>query len=202
MQKKQNSHLYAIVDATDAKAVGAVKAALHEFSPKVRDGKTLVIGGSERVMFVEIRKREGPMFDILKNLAKVHNLYPCYVIEEDKNLLPKSDKFGNECKYFIVDCAVMDLAIPEEGFAAWQEKVRAVAKEIYRENSVFLKMHAYKRDENKTIHAIIGNTENSNRQGGADNAVLGEEGWHEAVLKLAAKLDIKVEFRKIRYKNL
>ncbi len=202
MQKKQNSHLYAIVDATDAKAVSAVKGALQQFSPKVREGRTLVIGGSERIMFIEIRKREGPMFDILKNLARTYCLYPCYVIEEDKNLLPKSDKFGNECKYFVVDCAVMDLPIPEDGFAAWQEKFRAVAKEIYRENSVFLKMHTYKRDENRTIHAIIGNTENANRQGGPDNAVLGEKGWSEAVLKMAEKLGVKVEFRKVRYKNL
>ena len=74
MQKKQNSRLYAIVDASDSKAVNAVKAVLKEFSPKLRDGKTMVIDGSQRVLFVEMRKREKPVFDILQNLAKVHNL--------------------------------------------------------------------------------------------------------------------------------
>ncbi len=202
MQKKQNSRLYAIVDASDSKAVNAVKAVLKEFSPKLRDGKTMVIGGSQRVLFVEMRKREKPVFDILQNLAKVHNLYPCCVIEEDKDLPPKSDKFCNGGEYHIVDCAVMDFSMPEGGFSAWQEKVRAIAKEIYRDDSVFLKMHAYKRDEDKSIHAIICNSENTSRKAAIENVVLGEEGWMEAVLKMAKKLDLSVKFRRVRYKNL
>lgn len=199
MQKKDDCRLYAIVDATDAGAVKAVLAALKQFSPKTREGKTLVVGGSEKVLFIELRKREGPAFDIMRHMAKHYSLYPFYVIEEDKNLQPKSDKYGNDCQYFIVDCAVMDFTMPEDGFEAWQEKFRAVAKEIYRNDSVFLKVHAYKRKENGTVHAICCNTENTNRQG---PAVLGENGWKEAVLKMTEVLGIRPEFRKIRYKNL
>ena len=202
MQKKQNNRLYAIIDTSNAEAVKALKAALAPYSPKYRDGRTIVIGGVEHVLFVEVRKREGPMFDILKHLADCYKLYPCYVIEEDKDLHPKRDKYGNDCKYFIVEAAVMDFPVPVEGFGAWQEKFRAVAKEIYRDNSVFLKVHAYYRKENTTIHAIIGNTENTKRQAPEDKVKLGEKGWKEAVCKMAEALGIKLEFRLVRYKNL
>lgn len=199
MQKKNDCRLYAIVDAADVRAVDAVLTALKQFSPKVRKGKTLVPGGVEKVLFIELRKREGPAFDIMKHMAERYNLYPFYVIEENKDLQPKTDKYGNDCQYFVVDCAVMDFVVPQDGFEAWQEKFRAVAKEIYRNDSVFLKIHAYKRKEDNTVHAICCNTENTNRQG---PAVLGENGWKEAVLKMTEALDIQPKFRKIRYKNL
>ncbi len=202
MQKKDNVRLYAIVDASDTAAVATLKAVLTPYSPKYRDGKTVVIGGVEHVLFVEFRKREGPMFDIMKSLADRYKLYPFYVIEEDKDLQPKSDKYGNDCKYFVVDAAVMDFPAPAEGFGTWQEKFRAVAKEIYRDDSVFLKVHAYYRRENGTIHAIIGNTENTKRQAPEDKVKLGEKGWRDAVCKMAEALGIEPKFKKVRYKNL
>lgn len=202
MQKKDNARLYAIVDASDSESVQELKAALAAYSPKYRKGKMLVIGGAENVLFVEIRKREGPIFDIMKHLAEKRCFYPFYVIEENKDKQPKADKFGNGCRYFVVDCAVMDFPVPEEGFEAWQQKFRAVAKEIYRDDSVFLKVHAYLRKEDGTIHAICGNTENTNRRAPEEEVCLGEEGWKEAVCKMAEMLGIPVKFKEVRYKNL
>lgn len=201
MQKKTNSRVYAIVDASDDASVAKLKTVLEAFNPKYREGKTLTISGVQKVLFVEFRKREGPMFDIMKNQAQQWSLYPFYVVEENKGHHPKGDKYGNACEYYVVDAAIFDFPMPEERLAVWQEEVRAKVKEIYRNDSVFLKFHVYWRSEDQTLHVLCGNTENTNRHSPSE-VVLGEEGWKEAVCKLAAALDIPVEFRQIRYKNL
>ena len=200
MLKNPKNRLYAIVDASDKTAVAVLKSVLAPFAPKYREGKTLTIGGVEDVLFVEFRKREGPMFDIMKNLATSRSLYPFYVVEENKDYHPKRDKYGNACAYFIVEAAIMDCQIPKEGLDVWIENVRAKAKEVYRNNSVFLKFHVYVREEDGTLHVLCGNTENTNRH--AQKVELGEEGWKEAVRKVTEELGISVEFRQIRYKNL
>lgn len=201
MQKKPNNRVYAIVDASDVASVAMLKKVMEAFAPKYREGKTLTISGVQDVLFVEFRKREGPMFDIMKNQALQWNLYPFYVVEENKGHRPKNDKYGNACEYFVVDAAIFDFPMPKERLAGWQEEVRAKAKEIYRKNSVFLKFHVYWRSEDETVHVLCGNTENTNRHGSGE-VVLGEEGWKEAVCAFAEALSMPVEFRQIRYKNL
>ena len=202
MLKNPNNRLYAIVDATDEKAVGALKAALMPYEPKYREGKTVVIGGFNDVLFVEFCKREGPIFDIMKNLANSYNFYPFYVIEEGKSKHPKKDKFGNSIQYFVVEAAIADFAIPTQGFDEWLKEFRAVAKAIHHDDSVFLKLHGYLRKEDGTVHVLLANTESVNRQAKADGVKLGEKGWKEAVLKMASLLKIEMEFKKIRYKYL
>lgn len=201
MLKNPNSRVYAIVDASDNASVAVLKSVLTPFEPKYREGKTLTISGVQDVLFVEFRKREGPMFDIMKTMALQWNLYPFYVVEENKGHRPKSDKYGNACEYHIVDAAIFDFPMPAEKVLLWQDEVRAKAKEIYRNDSVFLKFHVYWRPEDQSIHALCGNTENTNRHNHGE-VVLGEEGWREAVCKLAEALNVSIEFRQIRYKNL
>lgn len=201
MLKNPKNRLYAIVDASDNASVEVLKSVLAPFEPKYRKGKTLTISGVQDVLFVEFRKREGPMFDIMKNLAARCSLYPFYVVEENKGHHPKGDKYGNACEYFVVNAAIVDFPVPEDALNGWIEEVRAKAKEIYRNDSVFLKFHVYWRPEDQSVHVLCGNTENTNRHGSGE-VVLGEEGWKEGVCKLAEALKIPVEFRQIRYKNL
>ena len=200
MQKKPNNRLYAIVDASGS-SKEELKAVLAPFAPQYREGKTLTIGGVQDVLFVELRKRESPVFEIMKSQAQRWSLYPFYVVEENKGYYPKGDKYGSAYEYFIVDAAIMDVPAPQEGLESWIEKVRAKAKEIYRNDSVFLKFHVYERKENGTLHVLCCNTENTNRHGSGE-VVLGEEGWKDAVCKIVTSLAIPVEFRKVRYKNL
>lgn len=201
MLKNPKNRLYAIVDAADNASVASLKCALAPFEPKYREGKTLTISGVQKVLFVELRKREGPIFDIMNSMATSYNLYPFYVVEENKGHRPKGDKYGNACEYFVVDAAIFDFPMPENGVDALIEDIRAKAKEIYRNDSVFLKFHVYGRGEDGTVHVLCGNTENTNRHA-SGGVVLGEEGWKEAVDKLAHDLGLPVEFRKIRYRNL
>lgn len=201
MLKNPKNRLYAIVDASDSASVEVLKSVLAPFEPKYREGKTLTISGVQDVLFVEFRKREGPMFDIMKNQAQQWSLYPFYVVEENKGHHPKGDKYCNACEYFVVDAAIFDFPMPEGQLAVWQDEVRAKAKEVYRNDSVFLKFHVYWRPEDQTLHVLCGNTENTNRHSPGE-VVLGEAGWKEAVSKLAEALKIPVEFRQIRYKNL
>ncbi len=201
MLKNPKNRLYAIVDATGNASVAVLKSVLAPFEPKYREGKTLTISGVQKVLFVELRKREGPIFDIMKNLAANCSLYPFYVVEENKGHRPKSDKYGNACEYYIVDAAIMDFPMPEDGLDVLIEEIRAKAKEIYRNDSVFLKFHVYGRGEDGTVHVLCGNSENTNRHAPGE-VVLGEEGWKEAVCKLVGDLGLPVEFKKIRYKNL
>lgn len=200
MLKNPKNRLYAIVDASDNASVEVLKSVLAPFEPKYREGKTLTISGVQDVLFVEFRKREGPMFDIMKNLAARCSLYPFYVVEENKGHHPK-DKYGNACEYYIVDAAILDFPMPENGLDAWIEEIRAKAKEIYRNNSVFLKFHVYGRGEDGTVHVLCGNTENTNRHA-LGEVKLGEKGWKDCVRKVAEDLGLPLEFKTIRYKNL
>ena len=202
MQKNEKSRVYAIVDASDERAVQALKIALCPYFPKYRKGKTVVIGGVTEVLFVEFRKREEPIFDIMKNLADRYNFYPFYVVEEHKENAPKKDKYGNKLQYFVVDAAMADVKVPAESFDEWLAAFRAEAKKIHRENSVFLKMHVYYREEDGSAHVLLGNTENTNRQAPKEEVILGENGWKEAVEKMAEALGMEMTFKKIRYKYL
>ena len=200
MEKKTKKRLYAIVDATDVCAVNVLKGVLSPYSPKYREGKTVVVGGFNKVLFVEFSKREGPIFDIMKNLANTYKFYPFYVIEEHKSTQPKRDKYENALNYHIVEAALADVKV--EDFDGWLDNTRAVAKAIYLDDSVFLKLHAYYRKEDGTAHVILANTENTTRQAPSEQVVLGENGWKEAVQKLASLMNFDVEFKKVRYKNL
>ncbi|MBE6448197.1 MAG: hypothetical protein E7018_02735 [Alphaproteobacteria bacterium] len=202
MLKNPDNRLYAIIDATDLDAIETVKSALKPFEPKYRVGKTVVVGGFNDVMFVEIRKREGPIFEILKNLAETHHFYPFYVVEEGKNLLPKADKYGAGFHYHVVEAAMADISVCRNGFFPWLQEFRAVAKAIYLDDSIFLKLHAYVREEDDRVHVLMANTENTRRHLPEDKVTLGEKGWHDAVLKLARLMSIEVEFKDILYKYL
>lgn len=202
MEKNPNCRLYAIVDASSENSISVLQGALRSYNPKYRRGKTMVIGGFNDILFVEFQKREGPMFDIMKNLANTYKYYPFYVVEEGKSKQPKRDKFENAMQYHVVEAALADVKMPTKYFNDWLADVRAIAKAIYLDDSVYLKMHAYPREEDDTVHILLANTENTNRHAPDEEVVLGEEGWKEAVQKLASRMGFEVEFKMIRYKYL
>lgn len=194
MQTEIEKKMYAIVDASTLNSQSSAKKALLEmvsaYGREYFDGVMISQYGANEVMFIELLKKEGPIVDILGAVADKYNLYPVYLVEEHKDYMPRFAKYER----FIVDQAVMQF--DNVNFAEWRQKFVLAAKEIYRNDHVFIKAFVY---ENRGVIRVM--MHNSERDPMYRGSMLGVPQWHDAITKLAKELGGEPQFRTIRYAN-
>ncbi len=202
MSKKQNTRLYAIVGADDVAAIAALKDALAPYVPRYREGKELVFNKAGHILFIEPRRREERMFDTIKRLVSRYKLFPCHVIEENKEMKTSSIESKNDASNSVAEIAVMNFSASQEGFSRWQEVFRTIAEGIYQEDGVSLCFNVYYRNQDGTIHAVCTDSRNAGKRVSEDTQKLGEEKWKNAVCKIAAAFGAEPQFRLVYCNSL
>ena len=194
MEQTFNLVKYCIVDASSitASAKKAVKELVANYGNLVMDGAVLSPHGESAISFIEINFKEGPIVDLMVGMADRYNLYPFYIIEENKGHLPKSGKYQR----YIVDEATC-LFPKNVRLPRFKELVIQECKKIYREDSVFLKSFVYEGEN--FFHVALFNSERSPKSRGT---IIGVPEWNEAVCRFVSDLNGKVEFKTVRYANL
>lgn len=190
MSKKTNSRLYAIVDANDTATAAALKDALAPYAPKYREGKKIVFDQALPVLFIEPRRREEQVADVIKHLVNRYKLFPCLLIEESKDVKSLLSEMKKDIQSSVAEIAVMNFSAPLDDFSSWQAMFRETARKIYQENGVSLCFNVYCRKQDGTVHAIC--TDNDS---GAKDTASEEEKWKDAVCKMANALGSEPQFR-------
>ena len=208
MEKRSISqpvYRYALVDASASPQVmQAVKNAIAHFGRRVREGFVISPHGESPIAFFEVWKKNGPIVEALKAQAERYSLYPAYVIQEDKDHLPKED---TGTRWYMVEEYRYDIVgISEEEFFLWRNAYAKALKEVYRDDSVFVKTFFY-FGHDAVLHVMSFNSERSPKYRGKD---LGVPEWYDAMEKLVAKMKlvswtfapVKIEHKVVRYTNL
>lgn len=197
MSKKQNTRLYAILGANDVAAIAALKKALMPYAPKYRDGKKLGCNDAEHVLFIEPRRKEMRMVDEIKHLVSRYNLFPCLLIEENKETQIPSSELEKDVQSSAVEIAVMNFAAPQGDFSRWQEIFRTIAEGIYQEDGVSLSFNVYYRRQDGTVHAICSDDRGARETASEDEQRLEGKKWKDAVCKMAVALGSEPQFRSV-----
>lgn len=196
-QKVNDLQMYALIDASAAPEVlETVKKVIATYGRRIRNGFVVTPHGEDNVIFFEVKKKECPIVEILSSLAGKYGLYPAYVIQENKDHLPKYAKniwyMVDEVKFEIPD---MDA----EKLEAWKATYRQRLKEIYRDDSVFVKSFVY-LGKSGTVHVMSFNSERSPKYRGTE---LGVPEWNdtmEGIIRWAGPSEVTK--MSVRYTNL
>ena len=196
---------YAMVDASSCQEVAlrAVTAVVKMWNKEIRDGVCLSQYGESPIRFFEVMKKNGPIVGAIKHQAREHGLYPAYIIQEDKDHLPK-EKTGTQ--WYVVDEVRYDLLdMTEEKFAHWKADYIQALKHIYREEHVFVKSFAY-LGKGGILHVMSFNTD---RDPMSRDRIIGVPQWNEAIDHLIDRLETErgyvpanVQKKTVRYTNL
>ncbi len=186
---------YCIVDASSMEhaAKSAVRKLVERYGSKMVDGCVICPHGESSVSFVEINFKEGPVVDMMVNIAERYSLYPFYIIEENKGHLPKQAKYQR----YIVEEGTALFKKTRAGLPRFKELLAQACKKIYREESVFVKAFVYEGD--RFFHVAMFNSERSPK---SRDTIIGVPEWREAICKLVSDLSGSVTFKTVRYANL
>ena len=170
--------MYALVSTSAAfEALETVKKVIATYGRRIRNGFVITPHGEDQIIFFEIKKKEGPIVDVLSQLAKRFCLYPVYVVQENKDHLPK---YANN-RWYMVDEVKFELPdMDAKKFIAWKADYMQKLKEIYRDDSIFIKSFVY-LGKSGTVHVMSFNSERALQSGRTE---LGVPGWDEAMKKV------------------
>jgi hypothetical protein len=187
--------MYALIDASASEEVlSQLQSVISVYGKRIRKGVVLTPHGESPVIFFEIKKKEGPIVEVLSNLAERYSLYPLYVIQENKDHLPKHASNI----WYMVDEVKYELTGVED-FEAWKKQYSSLLKEAYRENHVFIKSFVYK-GKSGVLHVMSFNSE---RQPNYRGTMLGVPEWSDQMIKLLKTVNAEnVVARAVRYTNL
>ena len=188
---------YALVDAMAAPEVlTSVKSVISVYGQRIRDGFVLTPHGEAKVIFFEVKKKECPIVDVLTNLAERYSLYPTYVVQEHKDHLPKNAKNI----WYMVDEVKFELpGMDEEKLEEFKADYLQMIKEIYREDSVFIKSFIY-LGKGGIVHVMSFNSERSPKYRGT---MLGVPEWNETLDKIIGRVQPEnIVKMAVRYTNL
>ena len=189
---------YAIVDASSLSETtrSMLKNLTERYGKNMVDGVVLSPHGEGKVVFIETLKKEGPIVEQINKLAEMYSLYPAYVVNEDKDHLPKFGKLP----WYVVEAAIMLFDKPAGGLEEFKEKMSHVMKVIYRDDSTFVKAFVY--EGNTYMHVVFFNSERSPKYRGKN---LGVPQWRDEIERLKKEIQVpcsKSEFKVVRYANL
>lgn len=195
MNRKKSVMAYAIVSASTSRDVSEkVRSVVSQHGKFIKNGVVITPHGVDNVTFCEITDENSPIVDELSVLAEMHGLYPMYIIQEDKTLSAKRVKWYQVSE---VKMRFGNMAVPE--FVELIDKSKNALKEIYREDSVFLKLFMYHDDEGYP-HVMAYNTERNPKYVGDD---IGVDDWEDSIYKYVEKLKPRVHtMKKVHYANL
>ena len=193
---------YAIVDASQREALDPVVAAVLNWNREVRYGVCLNQYGESPVCFLEVMKKKGPIVETIKHQAEARGLYPVYVVQEDKDHVPKED---TGTRWYVVDEVRYDiLGMDDEKVNQWKADYIAVCKHIYREEHVFVKTFAY-LGKGGILHVMSFNTD---RDPMSRDRIIGVPQWNDAMAVLIEKIKshgyvpANMRQKSVRYTNL
>jgi hypothetical protein len=193
--EKKSLQTYALIDASASEEVlSQLQSVISVYGKRIRKGVVLTPHGESPVIFFEIKKKEGPIVEVLSNLAERYSLYPLYVIQENKDHLPKH---ANNI-WYMVDEVKYELTGVDD-LEAWKKQYSSLLKEAYREDHVFIKSFIY-QGKSGLVHVMSFNSE---RQPNYRGTMLGVAEWHEQMDKLLKAVNAEnVISRAVRYTNL
>lgn len=189
--------MYALVDASaKPEVLERVERVVSVYGRRIRRGCVLTPHGESPVIFFEVKKKECPIVETLAALAEQYSLYPMYVIQEHKDHLPKNSRNI----WYMVDEVKFELPVmTEDEFNEWKQGYAALLREIYRDNSVFIKSFMY-YGKSGTPHVMSFNTERSPRYRGKD---IGVPEWNDAMELIVKQVGGQEVFKAaVRYTNL
>jgi hypothetical protein len=158
----------------------------------VKDAIVVTPHGSDDIVFSEIENETSPIVDNLANLAERYSLYPMYIVQEDKVLA--ADSAG--ILWYKVDEVKMRFDdVKASEFDQFVEKCKQQVKEIYRNDSVFLKLFIY-QDDDDCPYIMAFNSERSPKYRGNQ---IGVAEWPDAVCKFVKNMNCKVYKHKVVY---
>ena len=195
MNRKKSVMAYAIVSSSTSRDVSEkVRSVVSQHGKFIKNGVVITPHGVDNITFCEITDENSPIVDELSVLAEMHGLYPMYIIQEDKTLSAKRVKWYQVSE---VKMRFGNMAVPE--FVELIDKSKNALKEIYREDSVFLKLFMYHDDEGYP-HVMAYNTERNPKYVGDD---IGVDDWEDSIYKYVEKLKPRVHtMKKVHYANL
>ena len=188
---------YALIDASAAPEVlEKVKSVIADYGQRIRSGYVLTPHGKDKVIFFEVKRKHCQIVDVLQQMASMYSLYPMYVIQEDKDHLPKTTK----TTWYVVDEIKMALnKMDQNEFDLFVDDYVQTVKSIYRDDSVFVKSFVY-LGKYGVPHIMSFNSE---RQPSYRGTMLGVPEWHDAMKKIEAKYEPEeIECMSVRYTNL
>ena len=197
MDEKKSFKAYAIVSASSQHYVSErVKNVIAKHGQAVENGVVITPHGTDNIMLFEIPNATSQIVDELSSMANEYNLYPMYVIQEE--LAMPTDRDG--VKWYKVDEVKMRFSMMSEAeFVKFIDAAKQCAKEIYRDDSIFLKIFAY-RNEEGYVHVMAFNTERSPKYRGGK---IGVPEWTDAVYKFVKSMFPRVHTHKvIHFANL
>ena len=196
---------YAMIDASSGQeaALEKVTGVVMNWNKEIRDGFCLSQYGETPIRFFEVMKKNGPIVNAIRHQAQVHGLYPAYIVQEDKDHLPK-EQTGTP--WYVVDEVRYDLTgMDEAKVEAWKADYIAACKHIYREEHVFVKTFAY-LGKGGVLHVMSFNTD---RDPMSRDRIIGVSEWNEAMDKLVEALTTEHGYvpsgmskKTVRYTNL
>lgn len=193
----QALQMYALIDASASPEVLArVENVVSVYGRRIRHGFVMTPHGESQVIFFEVKKKECPIVETLANLAERYSLYPMYVIQENKDHLPKQSQniwyMVDEVKFEIPDMTA-------EALPFWKARYAQLLKEIYRDSSVFIKSFVY-LGKSGTLHVMSFNSERSPMYRGT---MLGVPEWNDQMNRIIAEVNGENVFKaSVRYTNL
>ena len=221
-EEVRDVYRYAMIDATNSKVavedlikgqkilekgvgrapIDDITMMVHGWQRRIRDGVCLSQYGESPIRFFEVLKKEGPIVGAVKHAVQEHGLYPAYVIQEDKDHLPKEN---TGTKWYVVDEVRYDLTgMDKAKFSAWKTEYIATCKYIYREHHVFIKTFAY-LGKYGVVHVMSFNTDRDPLYTGLE---IGVPQWAGAVDILMDKMSkqgfvpANLQKKRVRYTNL
>ena len=189
--------MYALIDASAAPEVlSVVERVISTYGRRIRHGFVVTPHGEDKVIFFEIKKKECPIVEILSSMAAKYSLYPAYVVQENKDHLP----YNAQNIWYMVDEVKFELPdMDAEKLEAWKATYRQRLKEIYRDDSVFVKSFVY-LGKSGTVHVMSFNTERSPKYRGT---MLGVPEWNDTMEEIVKWAGPSVVTKlSVRYTNL
>lgn len=193
----QSLQMYALIDASASPDVlEKVQKVVSVYGRRIRNGFVITPHGEASVIFFEVKKKECPIVETLSSLAERYSLYPMYVIQENKDHLPKH----SQNVWYMVDEVKFELPnMDEQKLEEWKQDYAKRLKEIYRENSVFIKSFVYLGKQG-SLHVMSFNSERTPSYRGKS---LGVPEWNDQMEELIRIYQpISVFKAAVRYTNL
>ena len=192
MDSKNSLQMYALVSASAASSevVETVKKVISTYGRRIRNGFILTPHGFDEIVFFEIKQKGGPIVETLTALVRIYPwLYPMYVIQENKDHLPKYP-ISSSSRWWMVDEVKFQIPnMDEEKTKEFMKRYIDLLKRIYRQESVFVKSFIY-LGKSGTVHVMSFNSERPIKFRGG---MLGVPEWNEAMDKILAALGGEVE---------
>ncbi len=199
MEKNNSLQMYALIDASAAPQVlKEVETVVSTYGRRIRHGFVITPHGESQVIFFEVKKKECPIVEVLAALAERYNLYPMYVVQENKDHLPKR---AANTWYMVDEVKFMIPDFTPEKVEEWKMKYSHKIKEIYREESVFVKSFCY-LGKAGVFHVMSFNTERLPKYRGKE---LGVPEWNDVMEEIIKSQDPQPEEvvrMSVRYTNL